>query len=400
MDGFSTILQNAYPETDGSNFDIGDMVTYSYQVGFILSGNPNTACTSDGWTEARRRLFLRGKSFLSLQRWGNNNWGQVPTCVVDKDCDFEDFRRPVCGFTTSGMNFNRTFLKTGAHGRGVGAARGYVAKASFERSQTNAQAILSSPSISRNTQICLRFYYRVSEFESGSDFYLSMTGSSQRLCSFNRLEPRNTWLGTDYSFPSSRNDLEVHFTAKSSRSSTTVELDDISFSENTPCRDECSIPDSCQNGGTCINRIDDYTCFCRHGYEGKDCSIRLDCLVPPAPTDGSVSTSSGNRVLLDGTITYSCDPGYFMKNQLSGTLKATCLRSGNWNRPTPVCEESRCIVPQTPAHGTLSRAAGEKVPADRSVSFTCDEGYTMIGQPTIYCRRSGTWSNEFPECVG
>ncbi|XP_076821926.1 protein lev-9-like isoform X2 [Clavelina lepadiformis] len=163
--------------------------------------------------------------------------------------------------------------------------------------------------------------------------------------------------------------------------------------------DECSIPDSYQNGGTCINRIDDYTCFCGHGYEGKDCSIRLDCLVPPAPTDGSVSPSSGNRVLLDGTITYSCDPGYFMKNQLHGTLKATCLRSGNWNRPTPVCEESRCIVPQTPAHGTLSRSAGEKVPADRSVSFTCDEGYTMIGQPTIYCRRSGTWSNEFPECV-
>ncbi|XP_076821914.1 E-selectin-like isoform X2 [Clavelina lepadiformis] len=163
--------------------------------------------------------------------------------------------------------------------------------------------------------------------------------------------------------------------------------------------DECSIPDSCQNGGTCIKRIDDYTCFCGHGYEGKDCSIRLDCLVPPAPTDGSVSPSSGNRVLLDGTITYSCDPGYFMKNQLYGTLKATCLRSGNWNRPTPVCEESRCIVPQTPAHGTLSRATGEKVPADRSVSFTCDEGYTMIGQPTIYCRSSGTWSNEFPECV-
>ncbi|CAK8674344.1 unnamed protein product [Clavelina lepadiformis] len=125
----------------------------------------------------------------------------------------------------------------------------------------------------------------------------------------------------------------------------------------------------------------------------------LDCLVPTAPTDGSVSPSSGNRVLLDGTITYSCDPGYFMKNQLSRTLKATCLRSGNWNRPTPVCEESRCIVPQTPAHGTLSRATGEKVAADRSVSFTCDEGYTMIGQPTIYCRPSGTWSNEFPECV-
>ena len=34
--------------------------------------------------------------------------------------------------------------------------------------------------------------------------------------------------------------------------------------------DECAT-DPCQNGGTCIGLVNDYTCNCVTGYEGKDC---------------------------------------------------------------------------------------------------------------------------------
>ena len=33
---------------------------------------------------------------------------------------------------------------------------------------------------------------------------------------------------------------------------------------------ECS-PSPCQNGGTCINRYNDYLCACKRGYSGKNC---------------------------------------------------------------------------------------------------------------------------------
>ncbi|CAK8674434.1 unnamed protein product [Clavelina lepadiformis] len=484
---FPARTSSAYPETDDSNFDIGDIVTYSCRFGFILSGNPTITCTVNGWTPNQFRCskvdckspkdiqngYWEGDDFLfggrvyyhcnlgyELQQrqnyiscstngeWQgqvpvceaktcqapiapehgsvddrgidyeynnrityscesgyrlegsevgrcneNKNWGEVPTCVVDKDCDFEDFRRPICGFTTSGMKFNRTFIHTGANGR-----RGYIAKASFERSQRNAQAILSSPIISRNTQVCLRFYYRVSEFESGSEFYARMEGESRRFWAFNQFELRNIWLGAEYSFSSSRNDLEVHFTARSSRSSTTVELDDISFSENTRCGDECN-PNPCRNQATCVNRINDYKCFCRSGFEGKDCSIETDCVVPRAPSFGSVRPASGKQVKPGGSIIYSCDQGYFMSNQPTGSLTAICLSNKNWDHTVPTCEEIHCTAPSLPEDGTSSETAGTKISIDESIVFGCNEGYTMIGQPTIFCSGAETWSSEIPECV-
>ena len=34
--------------------------------------------------------------------------------------------------------------------------------------------------------------------------------------------------------------------------------------------DDCT-PDPCQNGGTCTDGVNDYTCACVLGYTGNDC---------------------------------------------------------------------------------------------------------------------------------
>lgn len=36
--------------------------------------------------------------------------------------------------------------------------------------------------------------------------------------------------------------------------------------------DECS-PDPCQNGATCVDGINDYTCTCLPGYSSKTCGV-------------------------------------------------------------------------------------------------------------------------------
>ena len=42
----------------------------------------------------------------------------------------------------------------------------------------------------------------------------------------------------------------------------------IFFSDSNYCQDS-----PCQNGGVCLNIINDYTCKCRSNHKGKDCDI-------------------------------------------------------------------------------------------------------------------------------
>jgi hypothetical protein len=38
---------------------------------------------------------------------------------------------------------------------------------------------------------------------------------------------------------------------------------------------ECQLLTPCQNGATCVDKLDDYRCECAFGYAGKNCSIKL-----------------------------------------------------------------------------------------------------------------------------
>jgi Notch 1 len=41
--------------------------------------------------------------------------------------------------------------------------------------------------------------------------------------------------------------------------------------------DECSLrPNVCQNGGTCSNTLGGYSCICVNGWTGHDCSVNID----------------------------------------------------------------------------------------------------------------------------
>src|ERR1700722_19525636 len=73
----------------------------------------------------------------------------------------------------------------------------------------------------------------------------------------------------------------------------------------------CSLLTSpCQNGGTCINTINGYSCQCTAFYQGNDCSIPNDpCASNPCVASGAISCQIAVNSTPFGYIC-TCQPGH------------------------------------------------------------------------------------------
>ncbi|CAL1543396.1 unnamed protein product, partial [Lymnaea stagnalis] len=117
------------------------------------------------------------------------------------------------------------------------------------------------------------------------------------------------------------------------------------------------------------------------------------CGAAPLISYGFVETSTG--VDFGSKITYACFNGY----KLSGNGSVSCLATGNWST-IPSCNAlSSC--PQLniqSANVTWSLVLNNGTSIGSVYNFTCQQGYKLIGSPTLICQQNGTWSGQLPTC--
>ncbi|KAB5539624.1 hypothetical protein PHYPO_G00091180 [Pangasianodon hypophthalmus] len=91
----------------------------------------------------------------------------------------------------------------------------------------------------------------------------------------------------------------------------------------------------------------------------------------------------------------NCEEGY----RLRGENTLTCLKTGNWSAATPTCEAVTCdrIVNPVNGHMTCADPLG-KFSFRSSCAVTCEEGYTLRGENTLTCLKTGKWSAASPTC--
>ncbi|CAH1127522.1 unnamed protein product [Ceutorhynchus assimilis] len=94
-----------------------------------------------------------------------------------------------------------------------------------------------------------------------------------------------------------------------------------------------------------------------------------------------------------GKAVFSCAPGYGLR----GPSETICQASGDWAAPFPTCEEVHCDEPKVPDNGYIQGSGPYK--AGDVVQFNCNPDYMMEGQPIIACQENSRWSGKIPKCV-
>uniref|UniRef100_A0AAX7U1R5 CUB and Sushi multiple domains 1 n=1 Tax=Astatotilapia calliptera TaxID=8154 RepID=A0AAX7U1R5_ASTCA len=176
---------------------------------------------------------------------------------------------------------------------------------------------------------------------------------------------------------------------------------------------QCGPPPQVQNGkvegtdhswGSSIS----YSCF--HGYQLSTPAVLTcegngtwtgdvpQCLPVLCGDPGSPGGGfrEGNIFSYRSEVRFYCNAPYL----LVGSASRVCQADGSWNGQQPACIDpafNSCRDPGTPAYGIPVMAQGFQVGS--KISFKCRKNYHILGSTTRTCLENLTWSGTQPECI-
>ncbi|EDO36503.1 predicted protein, partial [Nematostella vectensis] len=117
------------------------------------------------------------------------------------------------------------------------------------------------------------------------------------------------------------------------------------------------------------------------------CQAR-DCGPLNTPLNG---TKTGSLTTFPNTVKFMCDEGF----NLIGSRNRTCQSNGKWSGQQVACGARDCGPLPTPMNGTK---IGSLTTFPNKVTFTCVEGFNLIGSSIRHCQSDSTWSGSQPTC--
>ncbi|KAM4722851.1 E-selectin-like [Rhinophrynus dorsalis] len=212
---------------------------------------------------------------------------------------------------------------------------------------------------------------------------------------------------------------------------------------------------SCSGHGECIETINNYTCKCDEGFYGSECEHVATCSDLEIPDHGHMSCNGPfGEFMYNSSCEFSCDEGFelignqelhcksewngsepqceavkcpaihlieqgsvtcshvngdFTYNsscnftcsggfELVGSESLQCTAQGKWTDQTPHCEVIYCERPKEPVNGIMSCSSEEILPVESICEFSCAEGFTLVGSPSLFCAAHGLWTEKAPKC--
>ncbi|XP_067096970.1 complement decay-accelerating factor isoform X4 [Osmerus mordax] len=117
---------------------------------------------------------------------------------------------------------------------------------------------------------------------------------------------------------------------------------------------------------------------------------KKDCGTPKKILHMNYDLSEGT--LFGAKVRMYCDEGF----QLEGTSYRHCYATG-WSGRAK-CEDVICDKPTEIKNGTIVSSHTGDVKYLEVVEYSCDEGYTLVGNNSVFCNDNGEYSRLPPEC--
>uniref|UniRef100_A0A8D0HJL3 Sushi domain-containing protein n=1 Tax=Sphenodon punctatus TaxID=8508 RepID=A0A8D0HJL3_SPHPU len=81
---------------------------------------------------------------------------------------------------------------------------------------------------------------------------------------------------------------------------------------------------------------------------------------------------------------------------LIGESSIWCTASGMWSLPRPQCEAIRCMLPEVPGIRKAIEKTGYQF--GENATLECNDGFVMEGSPIIRCQEDLSWDPPVPVC--
>ncbi|XP_063967900.1 uncharacterized protein LOC129280080 [Lytechinus pictus] len=140
-----------------------------------------------------------------------------------------------------------------------------------------------------------------------------------------------------------------------------------------------------QNGGYLMN---DEACSStlRYVCEFSVTNSTTVCGDPGTPYRGYRADEISASFLPGESIEFSCNEGY----EIAGASKVVCQPDGTWNETIPTCNAIECGPTPSVHNASLSHLTSSTYRG--TAVYSCNEGYELVGNPSVYCMSNGDWS--------
>uniref|UniRef100_A0A3P8W7T0 CUB and Sushi multiple domains 1 n=1 Tax=Cynoglossus semilaevis TaxID=244447 RepID=A0A3P8W7T0_CYNSE len=344
--------------TNGSEFNLNDVVNFTCNRGYILSGNARAQCRLNG-------------------QWSS----PLPVCKVVNCTDPGHVEN---GVRQSGLRYPEVF----SYGVSVviHCKRGFYLLGSalltcqhdgrWDRPIPRCQAIsCGDPGIPPNAVVT-----GASSWTYGSVLHYSclpgglLVGNTTRHC-----QEDNTWSGAPpYCTGVSPGECGDPGTPPHG-----TRLGGEEFKTKSLLRF------SCEAGYALIGSAE-RTCLNNGTWSGRQpvCQV-IQCGPPPQVHHGKVE---GTDYSWGSSVSYSCFHGY----QLSTPAVLGCEGNGTWTGEVPQCLPVLCGDPGSPGGGFRE---GNAFSYRSEVRFYCHVPYLLVGSASRVCQADGIWSGHQPACI-